>query len=138
MNKNSILCALASITLSALVGSAALKAQDSVTVTVPFNFSVGSNSLTAGDYRVTQPVPGILAIHSVTDNSTILAGTIPGGGPRSAQPKLTFQQYGSYYFLSAVSDGTRQWGMPKSREERQLLAKTPSHRSLGILASKGK
>jgi len=116
----------------------ALNAQDSVTVTVPFNFSVGSNSLTAGDYRVTQPVPGILAIRSVGDNSTILAGTIPGGGPSSAQPKLTFHQYGSYYFLSAVSNGTRVWTMPKSFEERQLLTKTPSHISLGILASKGK
>jgi hypothetical protein len=138
MNKNSVFRALASIAVSAIVGSVALNAQESVTVTVPFNFSVGSNSLAAGDYRVTQTVPGILAIRSVADRSTVLANTIPGGDPSSAQPKLTFHQYGSYYFLSAVSNGTRAWTMPKSPEERKLLTKTPSHVTLGILASRGK
>ncbi len=138
MKKSLVFRALAPIALSA-VFCLALHAQDAITVTVPFNFSVGAHSLAAGDYRITQPVSGVLAIRSVAGKSTTLATTIPNGsGVSGAPPKLTFHRYGSSYFLRSVRSESHEWTMPKSPSERRLIATTPSYQSLGILASKGR
>src|SRR6266852_205254 len=106
--KASIVRTLATLSLTAALGPVSLQAQGPIHVTVPFDFTVGSKSLAAGEYSVRQQAPHVLAIQSVDGHSAMMIMTNPAE-PNAARgvAKLTFNKYGDRYFLSHVSDSDR-------------------------------
>jgi len=73
-----------------------------IKVSVPFNFSVGKQSMAAGDYRVTIVSPELLQVARV-DGPGVANMTInyTGGDPNQDQtPRLVFHRYGTRLFLS--------------------------------------
>jgi len=77
-----------------------------VQATIPFNFSVGTQAMAAGDYRVSFDRWGHLWISQVgaAGAITTLTNSI-GGESQYPPPKLVFHRYGERYFLSEVWTG---------------------------------
>jgi hypothetical protein len=127
--KASIVRIAVSLGLCAALGLISLEAQmpGPIHVTVPFDFTVGSKSLAAGQYNVRQQAPHVLAIQSVDGRSAMVIMTHagePNAAPGTALFK--FNKYGDRYFLSQVSDSSRGWELPKSPVEKELIAKKAS------------
>jgi hypothetical protein len=122
--KASIPHALATLMLTAALGPVSLMAQGPINVKIPFDFAVGSKSLAAGDYRVRQQAPYVLAIESADGRSAMVIMTVPAeGNDTPGFAKLTFHKYGDLYFLSQVSENGRGLRLPPSRVENELIAK---------------
>jgi len=133
--KSSILNTLATLSLSAALGAVGLQAQGPIHITVPFDFTVGSKSLAAGEYSVRQQAPHVVAIQSVNGHSALLIMTNPAE-PNAAPgvAKFTFNKYGDRYFLSQVSDSARGWQLPTSAAEKELLANKLSPKPTVLIA----
>jgi hypothetical protein len=72
-------------------------------VSIPFDFSVGSTQLKAGMYTIKEVQPGTLAISSVDGQQHDFALTFRGDSANlSRQPHLVFNRYGSQTFLEKV------------------------------------
>jgi len=122
--KTSILRTLATLSLSAALGPVSLMAQGPIHITIPFDFTVGSKSLPAGEYRIGEQPRHVLAIRSVDNRSVMMIMTHsaePTAKPGEAS--LTFNRYGDRYFLSQVSSSDLGWELPKSPVEKELAAK---------------
>jgi hypothetical protein len=133
--KTSILRILATLSLSAALGPVSLRAQGPIHITVPFDFTVGSKSLAAGEYEARQITPMVLAIRSVDGQASAVIMTNaaqPSAVPGKAT--LTFNKYGDRYFLSQVSDYGHGWELPKSSAEKELIAKRASPRPVTVAA----
>jgi hypothetical protein len=124
MKTNSTL-ALATLALAAVLAPMHLAAQSSnLTVTVPFNFTMGSKALPAADYRIT--IAGdVIHLDTVDGDAHMVSLAIAVGAEgRYVEPKLVFKQYGNRYVLSQVwSGGDRGNELPKSAVERELSAR---------------
>jgi hypothetical protein len=94
------------LTLTCLLGlGISARAQDTegVRVNVPFEFVVGGATLPAGTYTVGRVSPepySSLAISGYRHGALVLPIAIDG--PRTEQPKLSFEHVGDKYFLSEV------------------------------------
>jgi len=133
--KASILCTLATLSLSAAFGPVSLRAQGPIHVTIPFDFTVGAKSLAAGEYRVDKQASHVLAIRSVNGQASMVIMTNaaqPTAPPGKAT--LTFRKYGDRYFLSQVSDYAQGWELSKSTVEKELMAKRASPQPVVLLA----
>jgi len=132
--KTPILRALATLGLSAALGPVSLMAQSTtIMARIPFDFTIGSKSFAAGEYRVMEHSSNVLAIRSADGRPAILAmahGFLPGA--KSGEAKLTFNKYGDRYFLSRVSHSDRGWELPKSAVEKELIAKKASSNSVVV------
>jgi hypothetical protein len=123
-----------------LLGGSALAQTVHIRLTVPFDFTVGNKTLSAGDYELRsagQPDnPGMLLIcrmggpiemyiHASDLQSTNNAG----------QTKVVFRHYGNLYFLSQVwTAGTHAgWEFPETRTELNE-AKNASAREVTLAA----
>jgi len=133
--KTSTLSTLVMLSLSAALGPVHLMAQGPINVTIPFNFSVGSNSFAAGAYSVRQIQPSVLMIESVDGRGKALTTT------HTAEPNYTqgtavlnFNRYGDRYFLSRVSNTDRGWELIKPATERELIAKRAESSSVSVVA----
>jgi hypothetical protein len=125
--KASILRALATLGLSAALGPVSLMAQTTIHARIPFDFTIGSKSFAAGEYRVVEQFPKVLYIRSADGRSAMMAlahDVVPNAKPGEA--KLTFNKYGNRYFLSQVSHSGRGWELPKSAVEKELIAQKAS------------
>lgn len=131
--KTSILSTIATISLSAVLGPVSLRAQGTIHVTIPFDFTVGAKSFAAGEYRVNQQAPHVLAIRSINGRSVMMIGA--NAAQATAPPgkaMLTFTKYGDHYFLSQVSDYGHGWELPKSTVEKELAAQRPSPKTVSV------
>jgi hypothetical protein len=120
---------LATLSLSAALGPISLLAQAGgpIPVTVPFDFTIGSKSLAAGEYRVREEPQHVLSILSVKGNAAMMVMTHAAEPNKTpGQVQLTFNQYGDRYFLSQVSYSGRGWELSKSPVEKELIAKRVS------------
>ena len=94
------------LTLACLLGvGVSARAQDTegVRVNVPFEFVAGGAPLPAGTYtvgRVSVEPYSTIAISSYGHGALVLPIAIDG--PRTEQPKLSFEHVGGKYFLSQV------------------------------------
>ena len=119
-----------SVATLAVVLAAPLGAQTfRVAGSVPFEFTVGVQSMPAGDYTVAR-VGGTDQIKvSNGDTSAWSWATNTSLGPkeRTGQALLIFHRYGDQYFLARVVDGSRDVGveLPPSHTEKEL-SKTAS------------
>jgi hypothetical protein len=117
--------------LSALLGAAALSAQDRTeTANVPFAFHTQQTTLEAGKYRIQeQNSKGIFQLYAESGRSLFVA-MHPVGSSDPNNPKLTFACYGGQCVLAKISmPGTdTAWGPSQSSIEKNL-----SHK-LGVAA----
>lgn len=118
------------ITLAAAVAFASVSGyaqSSSLRVSVPFEFTVGSTVLPAGDYTV-QGIPSVGGVRIQTtslDSATVVVALRAVRDIVKEQPTLVFNRYGTSYFLAQVwwpasTDGIE---FPKSKTESEV-AKT--------------
>src|SRR5262245_23631465 len=134
--RTTIAALMFALTLAAVPARA--QQSDVMTITVPFAFSVGSPTLSAGTYRVLRPfgTTGTYQFRNVDGHGTASV-TSPSTiqDPEPGRAKLVFHVYGGEYFLSQIwmpsaSAGTE---LATTREERRL-AKTNNGRQIALIA----
>jgi hypothetical protein len=127
------------ILVGATLGPICLMAQSStMTVKIPFDFTVGSTSFTAGDYTLRpQLAHDVLSLQSADDRSAIMALTLEvQSTKRVLQATLVFNRYGDRYFLSQVwSPGHIGRQLEMSAREKEILAKLGTPKPVVIIAS---
>ena len=133
--KTSFIRSLA-VGLVAALGPICLMAQNTMTVKIPFDFTVGTTTFHAGDYYVRQQSSLILGIQRMDGGSGVFSMVRPGtvnGTPDKAY--LMFNRIGDRYFLAQVSDSRHHWDLPKSVAEKEMTASAgPAPKPLTILA----
>jgi hypothetical protein len=92
-----------------------------IKASVPFPFSIGKQTLPAGDYRIS--VKGdLLQLTRLDGNGTYSHIAFPTGAPNNAEagPSLVFHRYGDQYFLSSawISEGYGLYSSPKQEKQR--------------------
>jgi len=133
--KNQLRRLLATIGLSAVLGSSLLNAQTSGKIAVadvPFSFRIADRVLPSGNYTVTAHSNGLMQIWNKETNESIAFLSSPNESGTS-EPKLVFNRYDDRYFLSQVWLGEGPGHvLAKSRLEKEIagVVKTP-----GVLAS---
>ena len=134
--KTSIVRTLITLSVSAAIGPLSLLAQGPIQFTAPFDFTVGNKNFASGEYRVVAMAPEVLAIRSRDDRSSQVV-IAHASQPKSRQSNavLTFNKYGDRYFLSRVSDPNHGWELPKSRVEKELIAKRASPAPVTVASS---
>ena len=133
---SSMIRTLVTLGLSAVLSPVALLAQGPVIATIPFDFTVGAKTFSAGTYQVKQINQAAIQLQNVKDGRSILATYKAGeldliGGT----PKLTFNRYGDSYFLTKVTSDTRNWTLYPSRAEKEMIAKAASSKSAVVTAT---
>jgi hypothetical protein len=102
-------------------------AQDYVTkATVPFSFTVGSQTLPPGTYTIGTPPtsPNLLAIRNWDKKVNMLSLCLPNQGNPGHDNTLVFHKYGDQYYLSEVrSEGASiDVRFPMSKAEKRARA----------------
>lgn len=130
--KSSIRNFVLTLGLSAAFSPVALMAQGEIRASIPFDFSVGSKTLAAGDYNIQEVKDNLFAIRH--GHSAILALVSPGDGvsTRPGVAVLTFKRYGESYFLCSVANGNRSWELPTSSAEKREIAKRASPKVVAV------
>ena len=133
-----MLMLVAGVALMAALVSAYAQSPGSIVADVPFDFTVGSKSLKAGEYSVRAfTKSGNTVLISNKDRSDVavrLWNSIQVTTPQEA--KLVFHRYGQRYFLSEVWNLGEQTGrqLVKSREERALETQLAANSSKSEVA----
>ena len=125
----------------AVLGPISLMAQRPFTVTIPFDFTVGSKSFAAGEYTVRpEAARSVLAIRSAGNRSAIMALTQDVQATRPlSEAKLIFNCYADRYFLWQVwTPGYPGQQLPKSAMEKEIIAKAKMNGSVTLVASTSK
>ena len=120
MKTHLIQTAIAALTLAA-VGFA--QSAQPLQVTVPFDFVAGNRTLTAGQYTISQPVTGAVAIRSAEGPPGVVTLTQRVESPgRLGIARLVFHRYGYRYFLSEIWGADPSVGsqLRKTAQEREL------------------
>ena len=106
---------------------------------IPFAFSAGKSVLPAGTYTLKRMYPGIVQVASEDKKASVFLSVVPVGREDANAPaRLIFHQYGGRYFLREVypTPGAVGGAIRMSKEERELVASTPSHDVKLLLAQK--
>ena len=94
--------------------------------TIPFEFSLGGQALSAGRYTVTIANPTsdqrVIKLTNLETNETAIVLTHPRNGKSEDGARLTFHRYGERYFLAQAWTGADSIGMEvsKSSAERAI------------------
>lgn len=108
-------------------------------VSVPFAFTVGKQTLPAGDYRVSVSSSAILQLARVDGQgvSNVLTSYTGGGPNENMNPRLVFHAYGSNRFLSEAWIGGTNMGnqLSTSRAEVEFARNMHPDRTV-ILATR--
>lgn len=129
-----------SLMVAAAVASGYAQGGEKVVADIPFNFHVGSKTLLAGKYSVSEPSPAAMLIRSDSGSDAAITLTQPARSTTTQdQAKLVFHQYGDDYFLSQVWKPGAGREILKSKLERQIasrmLAKNGSDRQTVYVAA---
>jgi hypothetical protein len=74
-----------------------------IRVSVPFDFTVGKQTLPAGDYRVSINGSLLQVAHTDGPGVAMVSTNYTGGGAnRDRTPRLLFHRYGNRHFLSVA------------------------------------
>jgi hypothetical protein len=104
--------------------------QSTARVRIPFDFSIGSSALPAGEYTVSAlsaENDAVLAIRSLDGGHQMFVQTISTeSGKTSNENRLIFHRYGDQYFLSQIWVGGQAVGrmLPVSNREREMAHRT--------------
>ncbi len=126
------------LSLGVVIAPVGLMAQAPIHATVPFDFTVGSKSLAAGNYRVAMVASGALSIRNADTKSGVIV-LAQGGSDRAPAGKvhLIFKRYGNQYFLSQVSRSDEGWEVLRSRDEKELILKQAAVKVVELAAATG-
>jgi len=95
--------AFALYTVLAVAASTALVAQQpAVKANIPFDFTVGDQSMPAGGYTFSSPGRNIVQIQSTDRKHVGLVASSASSHEPAASPVLVFDKYGEYYFLNRI------------------------------------
>lgn len=130
---------LAAFGLIATLVPVGASAQEPARFAIPFNFTVGHDSLAAGDYVVREMLPNVLQIQRIDGRANVLV-VASGVDPGKIQGKvvMTFQKYGDQYFLYTVKSPDRGLEVPRSVREKELIAERASAKHFDLIASSRK
>ena len=109
-----------------------------IRVSVPFAFTVGKQTLPAGDYRVAAHGSALELIGLNAPGASNVLTNYTGGGPNENQtPRLVFHCYGIHRFLTQAWIGETAMGheLATSPAELELARSTPPDRTV-ILAAR--
>lgn len=90
----------------------ALAQTGAVRVSVPFEFTMGKQTLPAGDYRVSINSAGLLNVARIDGPGavSVLTNRTGGGANQDASPRLVFHRYGNHHFLAVAWIGEANMG----------------------------
>jgi flagellar motor protein MotB len=95
--------AIALFTIASLAASTGSVAQQAaVKANIPFNFTVGEQSMPAGEYTITSPSRHIVQIQSADHQHVGMVIGSDSSHELAASPALVFDKYGEYNFLHRV------------------------------------
>jgi len=122
---------LAGLVLTLVVGATSIFAQDSIVkVAIPFDFTVSTSTLPAGDYTLTKLSTNTWSIRNEQTHQAILAATSAYGTNEDDNfGSLRFKQFGNHYFLSEVRCLGQTTAMPSSKAERAMERETARNSS---------
>jgi hypothetical protein len=111
--------------LSLMAAAQVVRAQESLVVSIPFEFVAGNATLPAGEYRVQNldRNPAVLLIHcSDSTASSLVLTNAAQAKERQSASKLVFHRYGNRYFLSQVwtAGSIRGSELLKSPREKEI------------------
>jgi len=110
-----------------------------IRVTVPFDFTVGRQTLAAGDYRVSVNGTSLLQVARADGPGVAIVSTnYTGGGPnQNLTPRLVFHCYGNRHFLSVAWVGEVNMGHELYASSAELeYARTTKQEQTIVLASR--
>jgi len=122
---------LAAATMAICLSATATYAQgDSLRLRfhVPFAFTAQKASFPAGEYEITQPARMVLELRNLKDQAASFEHALPASSKEAdGRVKVVFHRYGSEYFLSLVSTGSREstYCFQMSKEERRIADASP-------------
>ena len=128
--QNKKLAVVTVLCIAAVLGAVVAKADVcGVKATIPFDFLVGTQTLSGGDYTISK-VGSALSIRSAHAGAMALAN-VSGHIRSGEESSLTFHRYGNKYFLAAIwaSDSGMEFQIPKTQLEQELMAKGASPKS---------
>ena len=95
--------AIALLTIAFLSTTTAVLGQDRIVkANIPFNFTVGSQRLPAGEYTVSSPESGVVQIQSADKHLVAITPAFNSGLASDGGSKLVFKRYGDQYFLRRI------------------------------------
>ena len=136
------------IALITVAGLSSARAQTTVLLkaNVPFEFSVGSKTMPAGQYTVRCTNPSsdkkVLQLRSSHGHESALVITSSVIGKGQDDSKLVFNRYGDQYFFAQAWLPSESTGMqaPKSRTEkriaRELAANKQAKETVAVIAKR--
>ena len=133
--KKYVMFVLMAVIVASLAVSPAHAQGAGAAVSIPFDFSVGSIHLKAGEYRI-QPSGALgtfLAFSS--DGNTKYTLLMPGdkAALHNGQPYLVFHRYGSEVFLrKLVLSAEKTYNLPSTSREKEILASSSSGEQVDI------
>jgi len=110
-----------------------------IRVTVPFDFTVGHQTLAAGTYRVAINGTSLLNVARIDGPGVAIVSTnyIGGGPSQNLSPRLIFHSYGNRHFLSEAWIGEVNMGHELYASSAELeYARTTKQDQTIVLASR--
>jgi hypothetical protein len=90
---------------------------------IPFGFTAGSARLSAGQYRITYDMSGLVTFRNIDNGDSAMTFVGADRGIKDGKCALIFAQYGDQYFLkqSQCNAVNANFFVPTSRLERKAL-----------------
>jgi hypothetical protein len=90
---------------------------------IPFGFAAGSARLSAGQYRITYDMAGLVTFRNVDNDSTAMTFVGADRSVKDGTCKLVFARYGDQYFLkqSQCDVNNANFFIPTSELEKKAL-----------------
>ena len=110
-----------------------------IRVSVPFDFTIGKQTLAAGEYRVTINGTSLLNVARIDGLGVAIVSTnYTGGGPnQNLSPRLIFHGYGNRHFLAEAWIGEVNMGHELFASSAELeYARTTKQDQTIVLASR--
>ena len=128
--KESVLFALIAVFVASFAVAPAHAQSNGVSADVPFDFSVGSQHFTAGNYHVdlAGSQHSFVAISQIGGKTAYSIYNSGGASAdRNGQPYLVFVRYGTESFLTkVVYSSNESYALPLSSREREIVAQASS------------
>ena len=139
--KKRILVLASLLVLCSFAATQAARAQEPLSVNIPFAFAAGETTLPAGEYRVQKMDrnSAVLLIHCWDARASALVITNAAQAKElQTESKLVFNRYGNRYFLSQVwtSGSIRGRQLPISPREKEMpqLARNETKTEITLVA----
>ena len=108
--------------VACLIATSSANALTTQKATIPFDFTVGQQSVPAGTYVISQISPELVELNNSTRVIHLRVGVTPADWVSQRPDKLVFHKYGDRYFLSELRGGMGEFvsTLRPSRLEKNL------------------